>query len=434
MKKFALVDGNNFYVSCERCFNPQLIGKPVVVLSNNDGCAVARSQEAKDRNIKMGQPWFQIRDLPEARDIIALSSNYALYADMSDRMMSIVGQYSPVQEIYSIDESFIDLTGMHWNLTDYGLEIRSRVLMWTGIPTCVGIGMSKTLAKFANHVAKKNITRPWAGVCDLSALSNTELEEIMAQVKVGEVWGVGRRISAKLEAMNIITARDLKRASSSLIRKTFSVVLERTLHELNGISCYDFETDADRQPQKQIVCSRSFGHVVFSQDDLGQALTEFVARASERLRVQKLTAGVIQVFIQTSSFRKQDKQYSRAITVPLVSPTSDTMKLLDSALMGLQEIYKNGFRYAKAGVMLHELQPEGMVQGELLQDTSSQRAKLMVAMDAVNHKYGRGTVSVGSAGVSAPAKTSRKIWQMTQDRKSPNYTTDWACLPVALAD
>jgi len=422
MRKFALVDGNNFYVSCERCFRPSLLNKPVVVLSNNDGCAVARSQEAKDIGIKMGQPWFQIKEFARSHGLIALSSNYALYADMSDRMMTVIGQYSPVQEIYSIDESFLDLTGFRCNLTEYGIEIRSRVLQWTGIPTCVGIGASKTLAKFANHVAKKNIGRPWAGVCDFTALSEQEQDSIMASVAVGEVWGVGRKIAARLEPMGITTALQLKRASQSLIRKAFSVVLERTVLELNGVACYDFE--ATSQPQKQIVCSRSFGHVIYALEDLAQAVTEFVSRAGERLRRQGLKANNIQVFIQTSPFRKQDKQYSRAVNVPLVSPTSDTLKLLDSAMLGLRAIYKHGFRYAKAGIMLHELQAEGLEQVELFENNASQRSKLMLAMDSVNERFGRGTLKVGSV-------EGRQAWHMTQDKKTPCYTTEWSSLPVA---
>jgi DNA polymerase V len=421
MKKFALIDCNNFYVSCERCFKPSLTGKPIVVLSNNDGCAVARSQEAKDIGIKMGQPWFEIRGFESTHDLVALSSNYAPYADPSDRVMTIIGQYSPVHEIYSIDESFIDLTGFRRDLSEYGLRIRERIHTWTGIPTCVGIGTSKTLAKFANHVAKKNVMRAWEGVCDLTALSETEVDALMATVDVGEVWGVGRKIGARLIDMGITSVAHLKRASASFIRSAFSVVLERSLHELNGISYYDFESTS--QPQKQIVCSRSFGHVIYAHDDLCHAVTEFVSRAGERLRRQGLKAGSIQIFFRTSPFKKQDAQYSRAINVPLVTPSSDTLKLLDSALLGLKQIYKEGYRYAKAGVMLHELQSVSVVQGELFEANATQRAKLMVALDAVNARFGRGTLQVGTV-------REQKSWQMKQDRKSPCYTTDWDHLPL----
>ena len=421
MTTFALIDGNNFYVSCERCFKPSLIGKPVVVLSNNDGCAVARSQEAKNLKVGMGQPYFQIRDLERTNGLIALSSNYALYADLSDRMMSVIGQYSPVQEIYSIDECFLDLGGFRCDLTTYGLQIRAQVLQWIGIPTCIGIGPTKTLAKMANHIAKKNVGRLWHGVCDIGVLTPEERDNIFASVDVGEVWGVGRKIGARLHEMGVETVLQFKRVSPSFIRKQFSVVLERTLLELNGIACYGFE-DAG-QPQKQVLCSRSFGRVVYTLDELTQAVTQFVATAAARLRRQALHANQVQVFIRTSPFKRDDPQYSRAINVPLVSPTSDTLTLVDSALFGLRQIYREGFRYAKAGVLLHELQSTSIEQGELFGRDASRQAKMMVALDAINDKYGRGTLKVG-------AVEQRRTWHMNQDKRSPAYTSDWAALPI----
>jgi DNA polymerase V len=419
--RFALIDGNNFYCSCERVFRPSLIGRPVVVLSNNDGCAVARSQEAKDLGVKMGQPFFQFRELERTNGLVALSSNFALYADLSDRMMNVIGQFSPVQEVYSIDESFLDMSGFQQDLTAYGSQIRERVLSWTGIPTCVGIGPTKTLAKLANHFAKKNVGGAWQGVCDVSSLSSEQLDELMSAIDVGEVWGIGRKIGARLHEMGVETVLQFKRMSPSFIRREFSVVLERTLLELNGIACYDFE--APGQPQKQIVCSRSFGHVVYALEDLEQAVTQFVTRAAERLRRQSLKANHVQVFIRTSPFKKQDKQYSRAVNVPLTSPSADTLVLLDSALMGLRHIYKEGFRYAKAGVMLHELQANHVEQGELFGRSATHQAKLMVAMDAINGRFGRDTLTVGTVA-------QRRPWHMTQDRKTPSYTTDWDSLPI----
>ncbi|KVP98417.1 DNA polymerase V subunit UmuC [Burkholderia ubonensis] len=424
---FALVDGNNFYVSCERVFNPRLTGKPVVVLSNNDGCVVARSQEAKDLGIKMTVPWFQVRHLEAEAGLIALSSNYALYADMSNRMMTILGAYSPVQEVYSIDESFLDLTGFRRDLTAYGREMRAHVLKWLGLPTCVGIGASKTLAKLANHIAKKNVGRTWAGVCDLTQLSAAARDELMAQIDIGDVWGVGRRLSAALNERGMRTVLDLRRADASTLRRRFSVVLERTVHELNGIACQAL--DAQPGPQQQIVCSRSFGAPVMDEPQLGEALSEFCTRAAERLRAQELSAGRLQVFIQTSPFRKQDKQYSNSVTLPFPTPTSDTRSFVSTALAGLAHIYRPGFRYAKAGVMLLELQPQGVVQLGFDFDAGARQrsTRVMAAMDALNARFGKGTVVVGS---TAPAAT-HNAWKMQQSRKSPPFTTDWDYLPVA---
>ncbi|ELA00822.1 DNA-directed DNA polymerase [Cupriavidus sp. HMR-1] len=425
MPTFALVDGNNFYCSCERVFRPALNGRPLIVLSNNDGCAVARSQEAKDLGIKMGVPFFQIRHLVQEAGLVALSSNYALYADMSARMMAILGQFSPVQEVYSIDECFVDLTGMGTlagSLTVYGQLMRERVLRWIGIPTCVGIAPSKTLAKMANHIAKKNVGRPWSGVCDLTALPERDRNELLGLVEVGEVWGVGRRLRERLVADGIATALDLKRASPSFIRSTVSVVLERTVHELNGIACYGFEAEA--QPQKQIICSRSFGHPVLLQEDLSIAVRDFAATAAERLRRQGLKAGQVHVFIQTSPFRKQDKQYSAAVVVPLAVPVGDTLRLVEAALAGLARLYKPGFKYAKAGVMLLDLTDRAVEQADLFAGPAPRRERLMAALDAVNDRFGRGTLRVGNV-------KGHQAWHMSQNAKTPSYTTEWEGLPIA---
>lgn len=425
MPTFALVDGNNFYCSCERVFRPDLLGRPLVVLSNNDGCAVARSQEAKDLGIKMGVPFFQIRHLVQEAGLLALSSNYALYADMSARMMAILGQFSPVQEVYSIDECFVDLTGMQGvagSLTLYGQAMRERVLQWIGIPTCVGIAPSKTLAKMANHMAKKNVGRRWSGVCDLTAVPEHDRDELLGMVEVGEVWGVGRRLRERLVADGIATALDLKRASPSFVRSTVSVVLERTVHELNGIACYGFEAEA--QPQKQIICSRSFGHPVLTQDDLSIAVRDFAATAAERLRRQGLKAGQVHVFIQTSAFRKKDKQYSAAVVVPLAVPVGDTLRLVEAALVGLAKLYKPGFRYAKAGVMLLDLTDRAVEQADLFAGPAPRRERLMAALDAVNDRFGRGTLRVGNV-------EGHQAWHMSQNAKTPSYTTEWEGLPTA---
>ncbi|MPV65601.1 Y-family DNA polymerase [Burkholderia sp. BE17] len=424
MPTFALVDGNNFG-SCERVSRPDLVGRPLIVLSNNDGCAVARSQEAKDLGIKMGVPFFQVRHLVQEARLVALSSNYALYADMSARMMAILGQFSPVQEVYSIDECFVDLTGMGTlagSLTVYGQLMRERVLRWIGIPTCVGIAPSKTLAKMANHIAKKNVGRPWSGVCDLTALPERDRDELLGLVEVGEVWGVGRRLRERLVADGIATALDLKRASPSFIRSTVSVVLERTVCELNGIACYGFEAEA--QPQKQIICSRSFGHPVLTQEDLSIAVRDFAATAAERLRRQGLKAGQVQVFIQTSAFRKKDKQYSAAVVVPLAVPVGDTLRLVEAALAGLARLYKPGFKYAKSGVMLLDLTDRTVEQADLFAGPAPRRERLMAALDAVNDRFGRGTLRVGNV-------EGHQAWHMSQNAKTPSYTTEWEGLPTA---
>ncbi|MGK8203180.1 Y-family DNA polymerase [Burkholderia cenocepacia] len=425
MPTFALVDGNNFYCSCERVFRPDLVGRPLIVLSNNDGCAVARSQEAKDLGVKMGVPFFQIRHLVQEAGLVALSSNYALYADMSARMMAILGQFSPVQEVYSIDECFVDLTGMGTlagSLTVYGQVMRERVLRWIGIPTCVGVAPSKTLTKMANHIAKKNVGRPWSGVCDLTALPERDRDELLGLVEVGEVWGVGRRLRERLVADGIATALDLKRASPSFTRSTISVVLERTVHELNGIACYGFEAEA--QPQKQIICSRSFGHPVLTQEDLSIAVRDFAATAAERLRRQGLKAGQVHVFIQTSAFRKKDKQYSAAVVVPLAVPVGDTLRLVEAALAGLARLYKPGFKYAKAGVMLLDLTDRAIEQADLFAGPAPRRERLMAALDTVNDRFGRGTLRVGNV-------EGHQAWHMSQNAKTPSYTTEWEGLPTA---
>jgi DNA polymerase V len=422
---FALCDGNNFYVSCERVFKPALINRPVVVLSNNDGCVVARSAEAKELGIKMGVPWFQVRHLEKKAGLIAMSSNYPLYADMSHRMMTILGSYAPEQEVYSIDESFLDLTAVHSDLTAYGHTMRSHVLQWLGLPTCVGIAPTKTLAKLANHVAKKNLGRDWGGVCDYQALPPVKQDYLLARIEAGDVWGVGRKLAKALSEMGIHTALELRNARAADLRKRFSVVLERTVLELQGVACFKMESEvANRQ---QIVCSRSFGAPVLEEAELAEALSEFCTRAGERLRGQDSVAGRMQVFIQTSAFRKKDKQYSNALTLPFATPTSDTRQLVSTALAGLKTLYRPGFNYAKAGVMLLDLQPPGVVQLGLDFDanTPERVTKAMVAMDALNARFGKGTVVVGTA-----APRTEQGWQMQQSRRSPDYTTDWNQLPV----
>ncbi len=421
---YALVDGNNFYVSCERVFRSSLNGRPVVVLSNNDGGAIARSNEAKALGIKMGAPWFQIRHLEQEAGLVALSANFALYGDMSDRMMSIVASLGHSQEIYSIDESFVDLSGIRGDLVKRSKTIRERVLQWTGLPTCIGIGATKTLAKLANHISKTAERKPGsypehlAQVCNLGLLSAQALDEVLAATEVGEVWGVGPRISRQLQDEGVRTVLDLVRIDPATVRRRWSVMLERTVRELQGTPCIAFE---DEPPAKQqIACTRSFGHPVLELVELREAVTAFGSRAAEKLRKQGGHAGKVLVFIRTSPFR-DDKQYSRSVLVPLRRPTSDTAHLVEAALKGLGSIYKPGFKYAKAGVMLMELQSEALEQQELgLEPEEVQdRSRLMDTLDGLNRRYGRGTVVMGSSGVGPKPRQ----WTVKQERRTPRYTT-----------
>lgn len=335
---FALVDGNNFYVSCERVFNPRLRDKPVVVLSNNDGCVVARSNEVKALGVKMGTPWFQMKDLARQHDILALSSNYSLYADLSSRMMAVLGTYSPDQEIYSIDECFLGMQGFsHYDLMDHGQRIRHQVLKWVGIPVCVGYGETKTLAKLANHCAKKNLAGV-NGVCDLTRLSPSERSRVFAALPVNEVWGVGRRLTEQLLHRGIATVEQLRTADAETLRQAFSAVLERTVRELNGVSCLDLEAVAPNK--QQILSSRSFGAYVYTLPELQEAVALYMSRAAEKLRRQGSIAGMVQVYIRTNPFKENAPQYQRGVNVPLTEATDDTLRLIRAAHWGLKRLYR----------------------------------------------------------------------------------------------
>lgn len=416
-RSIALIDVNNFYVSCERVFNPKLRDQPVVVLSNNDGCAVARSNEVKALGVGMGAPWFKFKDLAKQHGIIAYSSNYALYADMSNRVMSILRQFSPDQEIYSIDESFLDLTGFQSrDLIAYAQEMRQRILQWTGLPVCVGIGATKTLAKLANHCAKK---RPiFNGVCNFNALPPSTLAQMLSEIDVGEVWGVGRRLAPRLKALGIENVLQLQQADPEQLRQQFSVVMEKTIRELNGTVCIELEEMAP--PKKQILSSRSFGHPVRDYQSLAESITLYMSRAAEKLRKQQSYAGSVYVYIRTSPFRDKDPFYSNGMTVPLSTPTNDTMQLVNVALWILKRLYKANYNYAKAGVMLSELVPAQGVQTDLFSQVqvSPKSSKLMLAMDAINKKMGKESIKLASEGFKRP-------WKMKQENKSQNYTTSW---------
>jgi len=417
--QLALVDCNNFYVSCERVFRPDLKAVPVVVLSNNDGCAVSRSNEAKALGIRMGQPWFECKALADTHGIIALSSNYALYADMSNRVMSILSGYSPRHEVYSIDECFVDLTGTP-KLRDVSYQMRERVMQWTGIPVCVGIGPTKTLAKLANHIAKKHPRSK--GVFNFNDLSEVQQEKLLSQIEVSEVWGVGRRISTRLAAHGIYTVQDLRIAHIATLRAEFGVVIEKTQRELQGTACVDLqEVVPDKQ---QIISSRSFGNTVIDLAVLKDAMSTFVANACVKLRAQGSHAALLQVFLHTNRFRKDQPQYNPCITVPLPQPTNDSLVVNRWADHLVGRMFKPGYAYKKAGVMLGDISPVGRYQTDWLEPAQATDTRLMNTLDKLNQRYGRGTVKVSTQGAHAG-------WQMRQERKSPDYTTNWGALPHA---
>ena len=422
--QFALVDVNNFYVSCERVFQPRLEGIPVVVLSNNDGCAVARSNEVKALGVKMGTPWFQLQDLARQHGILAFSSNYTLYGDMSNRVSRILRDFCPYLEVYSIDESFLRIetvAQLYGGAVAMGQQMRARIRQWTGLPVCVGVGPTKTLAKFANHLAKKHAE--FDGVCDLHALTRAQRLGWMQRVEVGEVWGVGSRIRKRLSAMAIDTVLDLRNASPKELRSHFGVVMERTCNELRGISCLELEDIAPSK--KQIMSSRSFGVPVETIGELRESVASYLATAAAKLRQQRSSAGAVHVFIQTNRFKAEEPQYNAGITVPMAEPTDDSLALTVAALKGLDAIYRTGFRYKKAGVLLTLLSDKNSRQSTLFDDQNAREksTRLMAAIDAINRAYGRDTVHLAVSG-------TQQRWAMRAGNRSPNYTTRWEELPL----
>lgn len=422
MATFALVDCNAFYASCERVFNPRLAGRPVVVLSNNDGCVIARSTEARALGIRMGEPWFKVKDTAQAAGVQVYSSNYPLYADMSARAMAVLGQFSPDVEVYSIDECFLGLDGLgHQDLTALGREIRARVLQWTGLPVCVGVGPTKTLAKLANHAAKMDPAR--GGVLDLGTLAAGQIHALLEDTRLDQVWGVGRRLAARLAEMGIANARQLRDAPARHLRGRFSVTLERTVLELRGLACQPLE--AVTPPRKQIVVSRSFGRPVTDRAELVEAVATHATRAAEKLRRQASTAAAVTVFAHSNLFRPEAPAYSAQRLVMLVEPSDDTRVLVAAACRAAQAIFRAGVRYAKAGVMLLDLADRSQRQASFWpQDAAPERARaLMAAIDRINARMGRNTVAPAAAGLARP-------WQMRRERLSPQYTTCWDELPI----
>ncbi|HGS5978569.1 TPA: Y-family DNA polymerase [Klebsiella quasipneumoniae subsp. quasipneumoniae] len=416
---FALCDVNSFYASCETVFRPDLKGRPVVVLSNNDGCVIARSPEAKPF-VKMGEPYFKQKDMFRRHGIIAFSSNYELYADMSNRVMTTLEELSPRCEIYSIDEAFCDLTGVRncRDLTDFGREIRETVLRRTHLTVGVGIAQTKTLAKLANHAAKQ-WHRQTGGVVDLSNLERQR--KLMALLPVDEVWGVGRRISKKLEAMGIKTVLQLADTDIRFIRKHFNVVLERTVRELRGEPCLGLEEFA---PVKQeIVCSRSFGGRITEYHDMRQGICSYASRAAEKLRGEHQYCRFISAFVKTSPFALNEPYYGNNASVKLLTPTQDSRDIITAATKCLDAIWRDGHRYQKAGVMLGDFYSQGVAQLNLFDDNAPRKnsEKLMEVLDHLNAKDGRGTLYFAGQGIQT-------AWQMKREMLSPRYTTRYSDL------
>ncbi len=413
---FGLVDGNNFYASCERVFQPALRGVPLVVLSNNDGCAIARSAEAKALGIKMGQPAHELKHLVRRHGLQMRSANFGLYGDMSARVVSLLRDAAPRVEVYSIDESFIDLAGIG-NREDFARELRERVHRWTGIPNCIGIGPTKTLAKLANKAAKSR-----DGVVDLG--SRSAREDLLPAFPVEDLWGVGRRLGPKLVAMGIRTAAALRDAPADDILAKFGVTLARTQRELQGHPCISLEeVEPDRQ---QIMVSRSFADRVYDHESVAQALATFAVRACEKLRARGLVTAGVWVFAHSDVFRPELRQHNASRTVGLPASTADTTVVLGVVRKLLRGLLRDGIGYKKAGVALLDLARPDEVQADLFGPTVIGNEILMDTVDRINQKFGRGTAGLGASGWQA-----RPAWGMRQHMLSPNYTTSVHEIPPA---
>ena len=412
--RIALVDCNSFYVSCERLFNPRIQKKAVVVLSNNDGCVISRSREAKDLGIKMGEPYFKVKDLVKKNKVEVYSSNYALYGDISRRVMKVLKTFSPKVEIYSIDEAFIDLSFIdEKGVEDYGREIRSRVLKWTGIPTSVGIASTKTLSKVANHIAKKEK----AGVIYL----NTNIDEKLKKFPIEDVWGVGKQLSKFYHKNNISNAYDLKNVSNTWVKKGTNVLGAKTAMELRGIPCIDLQIDQEKR--KNCCVSRSFGRKVKDLNELEESVITHCLNAAEKIRADDQIAKTITVFIRTSPFDKNRRYYSNSKTIDLAIPTSNSIELIKNAVKALTDIYKYGYAYQKAGIILSGLKDANQNDQNLLTPLLENKSKkLMKAIDYTNTKYGRYAISIAQAGLS-------KGWKMRREHSSKIDTASFDSLP-----
>ena len=417
-KKIALVDCNSFYVSCERLFKPKIQNKPVVVLSNNDGCVISRSNEAKSLGIKMGEPYFKVKELIKKNKVYIFSSNYALYGDLSRRVMRILKTFSPKVEIYSIDEAFIDLSFINTNeVESFGKEIREKVLKWTGIPTSVGISSTKTLSKVANHIAKKEKT----GVMYL----NADIDKKLKNFPIQDVWGVGKQLSKFYIKNGIDNAYKLKMASNTWVKKGTNVLGSRTAMELRGTTCIDLEIEEEKR--KNCCVSRSFGKKVASLEKLEEAVTTYCLNAAEKIRGDSQLCKQLTVFIRTSPFNKNRKYYSNSKTIDLPIATNNSIELVKSAHKALRDIYKYGFFYQKTGVILSKLRDAEKNDFNLLTPLINEKSKnLMKAIDCTNMKYGRHAISIANAGIS-------KGWKMRREHSSNIDTASFNNLPKVTA-
>ena len=416
---YALADCNNFYASCERIFEPHLEGKPLVVLSNNDGCVIARSQESKDLGFKVGDPIFKCKDVVRKHNVIVRSSNFALYGDMSRRVMQTIRLFSPDVEVYSIDEAFIKLDGLAGrNCEKVMRQMRAAILQWTGIPVSVGIGHTKTLAKLANHYAKKHIET--GGVASIPKNPDAMLQ----CTQVEDIWGIGRQWSKKLRNIGVNTALDLASMDKESIRRSFNIIAMKTAMELRGHTYFRLEQAPEQR--KTLLRSRSFGKPVESWHELSEAIASHATRASEKLRNENLVAKMLHVFFHTSLFNRTDPRNSAHATVELIPPTNVTHTIIKAALNAAKPIWKGGFRYKRAGVQLIDLS-SGPVQCSLF-DSPEEQAKdkrMMVLLDGVNSSMGAGTLHFAATGFT-------KVMQMKQLQRSPRYTTHWDELPECL--
>ncbi len=408
---FALIDCNNFYVSCERVFDPALEGKPVIVLSNNDGCVVARSNEAKALNIGMGVPAFEIEDIIKKNNIIVLSSNYSLYADMSSRVMEVLSMFTPEIEVYSIDEAFLNLAGFeNRSLTDYSRQLKNTVKRWTGMPVTVGIGSTKTLAKVANKIAKKSIKAQ--GILDL--MNSPYLDYALKSIKVEDVWGIGIKSAIKLKNVNIKTAFDLRNADINWIRQIFGVTGVRTVYELRGMSCYSLEENPPAK--KSITISRLFGRSVTSIDELKEATASYVARAAEKLREDGLATSIMTIYVTTSRFI--ENKYFNSCSVEFPTATNDTTELIRGALACIENLYRDGHEFKKSGVIFNNLIPQNKIQRGLFDTFDKERSKrLMQTVDSINNRL---NISLRWA-----AEGLDQSWGTKFNHRTQRYTTKW---------
>ena len=408
---FALVDCNNFYASCERVFNPALIGKPIVVLSNNDGCVIARSNEAKDLGIPMGAPAYQFEEIFTKKDIAVFSANFALYGDMSHRVMTILQDFSPHCEIYSIDEAFLKMEGFDYvDLHKYGVEIHLRVKQWTGLPICVGIAPTKALAKVANRIAKKFPQQTQnAYVID----SEEKRLKALKWLKIEDVWGVGRKNAIRLKEVGVRTAYDFTQLNDAWVRRNLSVVGLRLKHDLQGIPTLDLE---EVQARKNIATTRSFEKNITDYEELKERVMTFSVSCAEKLRRQHSFCTALMVFIRTNSHRSELGQYHNSIVVKLPFATNSSIEIAKFACEGLQRIFKKGYHYKKAGVIIMDFKPENEIQLNLFENSNPKHFPLMKAVDRINNLFGQQKIKLAG-------QDQKRVWKMKQERLSPRYTT-----------